>query len=130
MAKILIVDDEAPLLRMVSQVLRKAGHEATVASSGQEALDLYDLTGHDLVIMDLIMPEMEGLEAIIELRKRNEDVPILAISGGGRGGMLGYLNIARTFGADETLSKPFSIDELRMTVESLLSPNKAVVAAS
>lgn len=125
MAKILIVDDEAPLLRMVSHVLQKAGHKATVATSGREALDLYDQTAHDLVIMDLVMPEMDGLEAISEIRKRNEEVPILAISGGGKGGLLGYLTIARTLGADQTLSKPFSIEELRKTVHALLEPAAA-----
>ena len=75
----------------------------------------------DLVITDLIMPEKEGLETIADIRKSCADLPIIAISGGGRVGPMDYLETARFIGADATLAKPFGRQELITTVAELLA---------
>ena len=75
----------------------------------------------DLVITDLIMPEKEGLETIADIRRACSDMPIIAISGGGRLGPNDYLETARFIGADATLAKPFARTELINTVDALLA---------
>ncbi len=75
----------------------------------------------DLVITDLIMPEKEGLETIADIRKLCGDLPIIAISGGGRVGPTNYLETARFIGANTTLAKPFGRRELIKTVSELLA---------
>lgn len=81
---------------------------------------LYDPVSIDLVLTDLIMPDTEGLELIAALRKMNDGVDIIAMSGGGRSGPSGYLPIAKHMGAKAVLHKPFSIDLLIETVTGVL----------
>lgn len=120
MAKILVVDDDDLLARLVEQTLVEEGHEVVWAKNGAEALKLYDPASVDLVVTDLIMPETEGLELITELRKKNNRVRIIAMSGGGRSGPAGYLPIAKHMGAKAVLQKPFSIVVLIETVAKVL----------
>lgn len=120
MSAILVIDDDPSVRQVVSEMLKQAGHEVTMAENGREALGM--LAGHrfDLVITDLIMPEQEGIETIQEIRRHNEHLPIVAISGGGRLGPGDYLQTARFIGADATLAKPFGRQELLATVDTLL----------
>ena len=120
MYSILIVDDDAPLRLMLQQVLTRASYRASVASNGREGLELFEKSPADLVIMDLIMPEKEGIESIRELHQRFPQTKILAISGGMRGGSMDMLPMARMLGADRGLAKPFSHRELLSVVEELL----------
>ena len=106
MARILVVDDERIIRFTLRQMLEKAGHEIFEAANGLEALKSIDELGVDLVITDIIMPEKEGIETIVELRRRRPDLKIIAVSGGGRTQNLDYLQIAKRFGADCTLAKP------------------------
>ena len=121
MRAILVIDDDASVREVVSQMLRMEGHEVAIAENGREAIDLIGRRRFDLVITDLIMPEKEGIETISEIRRGDQDIPILAISGGGRLGPADYLETARYIGADATLAKPFARQELIATIESLLT---------
>ncbi len=121
MSSILVVDDDTQVLDVMSEMLRLEGHQVSVAENGRQAVDRMRDDHFDLVITDLIMPEKEGLETIADIRKLQTDLPIIAISGGGRVGPTDYLETARFIGADATLAKPFGRQELISTVTHLLA---------
>ena len=121
MARVLLVDDDDAFRGMVDTMLNRLGHDVIVARNGDEALVLFHGSVFDLVITDLIMPEREGLDTIRQLR-RDGDVKIVAMSGGGRNSPGAYLNIAKHIGASAVLSKPFSLQELKAAVEIALGP--------
>jgi len=105
-ARILVADDDAAVRRFLRTVLEGAGYEVHEASDGKEAArDALD-PAIDLLIIDLVMPNQEGIETIRDLRTRRADLPILAISGAGDG--MTYLNVAKLLGAGESLAKPIS----------------------
>ncbi len=112
MAKILVVDDEAAIREMLQDMLGREGHEVTTAENGQHALSLFLEDQADIVITNILMPEKEGLETIRELREMCPGVKIIAMSGGGQLGTISYLDVARSFGAMETLTKPFTRQRL------------------
>lgn len=120
MADILLVEDEEQLRSMLREVLQSAGHQVREAENGKIALNIFAARAAELVITDLIMPEKEGLEIIRELKRGKTDVKIIAISGGGRNNAQDYLELARRFGADHILSKPFSNREILEVIEKVL----------
>ncbi len=120
MARILIIDDEELARFTVRLILETAGHEVGEAKNGNEGLTQFRSNPYDLVITDIIMPEKEGIETIIELRKDYPDLRIIAISGGGRTRNLDFLRLAGQFGAAVSLAKPFSDDELIVAVNTCL----------
>ncbi|HLP72390.1 MAG TPA: response regulator [Bacteroidales bacterium] len=121
MAKILVFDDEPSILLMIKKMLEKAGHEVDIALNGKEGMELFDKHKPDLVITDIIMPEKEGLETIIALRKNYPDLKIIAISGGGRIGPDGYLPGAKLLGANAVFTKPLMQKEFIQAVSDLLA---------
>lgn len=121
MARILVVDDDNQVRKFVAQTLHRAGHETLGACDGNDCLSLYRQNKVDLIIMDIIMPEKEGIETIIEIRRLNPCAKIIAISGGGRIGPESYLLTAKGLGALETLQKPFTTEELLSSVERVLA---------
>jgi len=120
MAKILVMDDEPYILLMIKKMLEKEGHEVDLALNGNDGLELFEKFKPDLVITDIIMPQKEGLEIILELRKKYPDLKIIAISGGGRVGPDGYLPGAKLFGADMVFQKPLIQKEFMLGVSVLL----------
>ena len=120
MKRILLVDDDDLSRGAVHKMLERSGYMVHSTSTGQEALAHFRREAPDLVITDLIMPEVDGLEVIQELRRNDPGVRILAISGGGRVDAEEYLSVARKFGASQVLSKPFTGQELKQAVESAL----------
>jgi len=108
MSCILLVDDHAEFLAVQQQLLEEAGHTVVTATNGFKALSAVDAGVFDLVITDIIMPGKEGLETIIELRRRHPLLKVIAMSGGGRVGALSYLELAEKLGAIHTLEKPFT----------------------
>jgi len=120
MSTILFVDDSPELVEIHSTYLRDMGYTVVTASDGEAALTLLALHQIDLLITDVIMPGKEGFETIIEVRTKHPDVPIIAISGGGRVGARDYLTLAMSMGAIATLSKPFSASALHREVQHLL----------
>jgi YesN/AraC family two-component response regulator len=121
MAKILIIDDESAIAIMLKKMVEKAGHEAKTAINGNEGLQLFDTYNPDLLITDIVMPEKEGLELIIELRRKNPNLKIIAISGGGRFQYEGYLNSAKHLGANKVFQKPLDLKELMSSISEMLS---------
>lgn len=122
MARILLVDDEEIVLRLFETVLELDHHDVTTASDGNGALAAVTNGAFDLVITDLVMPDKEGIETIVELRKLRPDLPIIAMSGGGRGNAADYLDMAAKLGARKTLAKPFSTQALLDAVNDVLRP--------
>jgi len=125
MAKILVFDDEPSILLMLKKMLEKAGHEVDLALNGRDGLALFEKNRPDLVITDIIMPQKEGLETILELRKMYPDLKIIAISGGGRIGPDEYLPSAKIFGANMIFQKPLVQKEFMQAVSLLLNEDKA-----
>ncbi len=121
MPRILLVDDDDHVRRPVQMNLTRNGHEVVEARNGREAIDIYRRETFDVVITDLIMPEQEGLETIQQLRKHNPKVKIIAVSGGGRLSANNYLQLAERLGAQRTLSKPFTTEELVRAISEVLA---------
>ena len=120
MVRILIIDDEDQPRRMLQQVLTRAGYEVIEARNGNEGLQYFRARPTDLIITDILMPEKEGLETIIDIRREFPAAKIIAISGGGRTGNLNFLEVAKRLGAQHTLQKPFELQEMLGAVRDLL----------
>ena len=106
------MEDESLFAEAIQQALTRFGHTVVVARDGKEALKLYDPETIGLVITDLIMPDMDGVELIAALSRVDPAVRIIAMSGGGRNGPQTYLKVAERVGAVKTIVKPFTFDEL------------------
>lgn len=121
MAYILIIDDDLAIRGVIRKILEREGHEVGEAEDGYQGVEDIRRRVPDLVITDLIMPEKEGIETILELREGHPELRILAISGGGTvADREGLLFDAEALGADATLAKPFSIEGLVEKVDDLL----------
>lgn len=126
MARILVLDDDPTIRQLLQTVLSLRGYEVVTASDGRRGLQSFHQMRPDLVITDMLMPEQEGIETILELRRIDAEVPILAISGDTarlRGQT--HLDAAECLGADRTLRKPFGTSELEEVVAELLSKKRA-----
>ncbi len=121
MATVLVIDDDQQIRAMLQRAIGQAGHTVIEAADGNRGLALYDPAAVDLVITDLIMPDKEGIETIMELHRRYPDVKVIAISGGGRSGPVSYLNTARHLGAFSAFRKPIRIPDLLTSIEEGLS---------
>ena len=114
MASILVIDDEEPIRAFLRAVLERDSHQVLEASNGHHGLELYRERSPDLIITDLVMAEMDGLEMMMELTKRFLDVKVIAMSGGPESE--GALNVAKLLGARQALQKPFSVDQVLRVV--------------
>lgn len=119
MAHILVVDDEDLVRGMIRTALQRAGHRIAEAANGAEALALLEREPFDLAIIDLIMPDKEGIETILQIRRDGRDVRIIAASGGGAA-RIDLLPLAIKSGADHTIGKPFNLPELIALVQRAL----------
>jgi two-component system cell cycle response regulator CpdR len=120
MPRILLVDDDAAVRQVIERLLTQKGHTVTTATDGVKALRLLEASSFDLVISDVVMPDMEGLQLLREIRKNPSPPGVIVISGGGRGTAAEYLALATSFGAAATLTKPFALDALTDAVERVL----------
>jgi DNA-binding response OmpR family regulator len=113
--RVLVIEDNVGLRDYLRLALESEAHEVLTARNGQEALGY--LNGHpvDVVLTDLFMPEMDGIEVIATLRKQFPGVRVVAMSG--RPGV-DYLTVARELGVANTLRKPFEIEELLSALKS------------
>jgi DNA-binding response OmpR family regulator len=125
--KVLVVDDETHILQVVSLKLRNAGFEVTTAADGEEALELMGAERPDLLITDLQMPEMNGVQLCCRMRENPAlaDVPAMMLTA--RGYALDPEDMSGT-GLRAVISKPFSPRELLATVQEILGPADAVTA--
>ena len=121
MARILIIDDEAMIRNLLVKILEREGYETVTASGGKDGLKIHRENPADLIITDLVIPEMNGIETIMELCRNFQNVKIIAVSGGGKIDPETYLQIAKTMGTIKTIAKPFDRKELLKTVQELLN---------
>jgi DNA-binding response OmpR family regulator len=117
---ILIVDDDPQIRKLLGAILKRDGYGIITAANGRQALQELDKQAVDLVITDLLMPEKEGIETIMEIRHKFTGMPIIAISGGGRLNPQTYLKIAKSLGAVRTMTKPIDTAMLRAMAKDLL----------
>ena len=120
MQRILLIDDDATVRYALRQVLERAGHQVDEASDGNIGLEKYRADHQDVVVTDIIMPNQEGIETIIKLRRLTPDLPIIAMSGGGRTGNRDFLAMAEKLGAAKAMAKPFRPKELIEAIALLL----------
>jgi CheY-like chemotaxis protein len=121
MADILIIDDMAGVRRAVDSMLRQAGHKVTAANDGAEGLELTKQRRFDLVIVDILMPKLDGSEVIFQLTAQPNHPPIIAISGGGAGISANEALRTARLKADGFLEKPFDKDQFMGLVDKLLT---------
>lgn len=118
--KILVIDDDPSVRKFITTTLKNESYSVIEAENGAEGLIKFqDERDIGIIITDLIMPQKEGLETIMDIRKINPSVKILAISGGGKVGPENFLLLADAVGANATLKKPFSGQELLMCLRLL-----------
>jgi len=110
--KVLVIDDDPVARHTLRAILEDEGFAVTCAEDGRKGLAAFRQSRPDVVVTDMVMPENEGIETIIELRSIWPHGPIIAMSGGGRTGNTDYLRLARGMGADAILMKPFEPAEL------------------
>jgi len=121
MALILVIDDDEAMRRLIVRTLTTAKHRLVEAPNGQEGMKLVAELKPDAVITDILMPQQEGIQTIREIRELAPEIKIIAMSGGGSSHNLMFLDVARAFGADAVLAKPFKPGELKDTVEQVLN---------
>ena len=117
MARILLIDDDASIRQPVRIQLEREGHLVDEASDGAVGVALAHQNPPDLVICDILMPEMDGFETMRALKRDLPDLPILVLSGS----MSAYLEMAPDLGADFVLSKPFRLSDLQRAASDLIA---------
>lgn len=121
MAKILIIDDMEPIRKSINIILSADGHDIDEAENGLLGLEKIKSEGYDLIITDILMPEKDGTELLMQLKSDGNKSPVLAISGGGSFVPGDYaLSLAENY-ADAILRKPFGKNDLKQAVEKLLA---------
>jgi DNA-binding response OmpR family regulator len=110
--RVLLVDDDAALLGLMAHAFGVAGYTVRTAENGRKGLLAVDDFKPDLVVTDIVMPEMEGIGAILQIKRKPKPPMIIAISGAGPGGRRDYLSWAKHLGADEVLAKPFRMSQI------------------
>jgi len=119
MATILIIDDEDSIRTLLKDVLEKAGHRVIQAADGRAGLTAYQKNKVDLVLMDILMPDTDGLEATLQLTREYLDAKIIAMTGAQ--GDKNFLDVAKLFGARRVFEKPFDLAKLVQAVNEELA---------
>ncbi|MDQ0086716.1 DNA-binding response OmpR family regulator [Paenibacillus anaericanus] len=124
--KILIIEDEQDIARIIRDYINKNGYEATIASNGKDALQLIEILNPEFIILDIMLPDIDGIELCRQIREKN-NVPILILSarGSDTDKVLGL-----GFGADDYMTKPFSLTELLARIKSNLRRVESMISTS
>jgi CheY-like chemotaxis protein len=122
LARVLVIDDDSAMCEIVRGMLEGAGHEVRAASNGREGLARLARDPADVVITDIVMPEMDGIETVRHLRSMTRPPKIIVMTGGDRHGAADQLAAARGLGADATLTKPLRAKYLLDALTELLGP--------
>lgn len=121
MADLLLIDDDALVRQTLRRGLEAAGHRVRDAANGREGLKLLADRTAQVVVTDILMPDKEGIETIIDIRRHAPEVIVIAMSGGGRLGKTEVLDIAQKFGANVCLSKPVTPHLLNTVIDEQLA---------
>lgn len=127
MAVILLLDDDEMLRGLLAEILQEEGHTVIQSENGFAAFNIANMGPVDLMITDLYMPRVDGLEAILNARKDCPDVPIIAMSAGGTYVKTDFLTETKKFGVREVLHKPFHPKAFREAVRKVLGESTAPV---
>ena len=120
MAHIIIIDDEDLVRATFRDLLEGMGYAVTEAVDGDRGLKALEAHPTEMVITDLLMPNKDGIETILELRKKKPNVKIIAVSGGGSTRRSNFLDMAKKLGADKVFAKPVDLNELADAVQTLI----------
>jgi CheY-like chemotaxis protein len=120
MASVLVIDDDDEMRNFIIKLLKRRDYTVTGAANGEKGLECLRADSFALIITDIVMPDMEGLETIKRIRQISPQIPIIAISGGGNN-QVDYLKFAQKFGANAVLTKPFDPTELLEMAARLLA---------
>ena len=121
---ILVVDDETSIIMVLKSMLVQLGYNVLTASDGAQAFEMVSLGGVDLVITDMVMPNVNGIDLIVNLQEKFPRLKIIAMSGGGlQEGPEGYLKEAQKLGVTRCLTKPFMLKDLSAMVKELMDDN-------
>lgn len=130
MARVLLVDDEAQVRASLAAFLEACGYEVRVAANGVEALTALGSFPAEVVVTDINMPDMDGIEIVTALREAATNVGVIAMSGGGLFGAGLLLDSAAALGADVAIEKPLDLDALRHAIEAVLSQRRESAGGS
>lgn len=121
MAKILVIEDDEQFCQMLAEMLNQAGHQVERAANGIVGMERFRSDEPDLVITDILMPEKDGIETIIEMKHEQDSIKIIAMSGGRRAITPQFnLDSAALIGVQQTLTKPFTRQQLLQAIEDAL----------
>lgn len=121
---VMVIDDDEAILRMIGRMLAETDYKCFTFNDAQTALDDLGKRPIHLIITDIIMPGMEGIELILNLRAMLPNMPVIAISGGGRTFRTDLLHLAQQLGANKILAKPFTRAELLGAIEALIGTER------
>jgi CheY-like chemotaxis protein len=120
-ARILLIDDDPDVLLAIEILLSHLGYTVETARNGREGLKMFRANAPDLVLTDIIMPEKEGIETIIEMRRLLPNARIVAMSGGGPMNRESLLDMTLKLGASDTLAKPCDDEQLARVIERVMA---------
>jgi len=125
-ARILLIDDDPDVLLAIEILLSHLGYTVETARNGSEGLKMFRANAPDLVLTDIIMPEQEGIETIIEMRRLQPNAKIVAMSGGGPMNRDSLLAMTLKLGASDTLAKPYDDEQLARVIERVMASYSSV----
>lgn len=128
--RVLLIDDEPMVRKIVRKMLERAGHDVVEVENGRVGLERLESVSFDLVMTDIIMPEVEGIEVLTRIGEQFSAIKVIAMSGGGRTGNIDFLKVAGNLGACATLQKPFTYDALLKAIDHCVAASPRRSAAS
>ena len=121
---ILVIDDDPAIREFISIIMSGLGYEVVQAADAETGLRLYRLVHPLLIITDIILPDQDGFHYIHEIRKVNQDIPIIAMTSNVHGRASDYLAQSKLMGANEVMQKPLTIELVKQTVTELYPPRQ------
>ena len=129
--RVLIIDDESEVRSLLSRTLTQAGYDVVAVASGNEGTRACRQQSFDMVVVDMVLPEKDGLETMMEIRRSSPNARFIAMSGAPRAKIMDPLSLALKLGAVASISKPFTPDEfLGSVTQHLGQPNPPLQAAA
>ena len=117
--RILVVDDNKQLLDLLCEFLTSNEYSVTASNNGKDALQIFGDFNPDIVLTDIVMPNVDGIEVLINIRKENPETKFIVMSGGNKGHGESYLRMAKKLGANIIINKPFELNDLLKQIKSI-----------